>query len=169
MPAAALCTLGSVTVPSLASVFNEFALKKHMDTSVHEQVGTCTSCWRIFVVFQRQAVLNFQTYPCLPSWQTFSNSPAPFGLPSCMCMRGYHIRHGIQGMHASHLSLVCRAQNFFLYFSGILFNLLGVFAVMATSRLSWAAVFQGHSKVLVFGHRGCAGGLQHHDPVQRHE
>lgn len=41
MPAAALCTLGSVTVPSLASVFNEFALKKHMDTSVHEQVGRC--------------------------------------------------------------------------------------------------------------------------------
>ena len=41
VPAAALCTLGSVTVPSLASVFNEFAMKKHMDTSVHEQVGLC--------------------------------------------------------------------------------------------------------------------------------
>jgi hypothetical protein len=35
--AAVACTLGSVTVPSLASVYNEFALKKHMDTSVHEQ------------------------------------------------------------------------------------------------------------------------------------
>lgn len=35
--AAVLCTLGSVTVPSLASVYNEFALKQHMDTSVHEQ------------------------------------------------------------------------------------------------------------------------------------
>ncbi|KAK9822839.1 hypothetical protein WJX81_001408 [Elliptochloris bilobata] len=74
VPAAALCTLGSVTVPSLASVYNEFALKKHMDTSVHE-------------------------------------------------------------------------QNFFLYFFGIVFNLLGVFAVMAMSRLSWAAVFRGHSRV----------------------
>ncbi|KAK9804388.1 hypothetical protein WJX72_010671 [[Myrmecia] bisecta] len=34
---AVVYTLGSVTVPSLASVYNEFALKKHMDTSVHLQ------------------------------------------------------------------------------------------------------------------------------------
>ncbi|GAX83866.1 hypothetical protein CEUSTIGMA_g11291.t1 [Chlamydomonas eustigma] len=32
-----LCTLGTVTVPSMASVYNEYALKKHMDTSVHLQ------------------------------------------------------------------------------------------------------------------------------------
>ncbi len=42
---AALCVLGSVTVPSAASVYNEFALKKHMDTSVHLQAragaGAC--------------------------------------------------------------------------------------------------------------------------------
>lgn len=67
-------TLGSVTVPSLASVYNEFALKKHMDTSVHE-------------------------------------------------------------------------QNFFLYFYGALFNLLGVLATMAFGGLSWTAIFHGHSKV----------------------
>lgn len=36
---AALCTLGTVTVPSAASVYNEFALKRHMDTSVHLQVS----------------------------------------------------------------------------------------------------------------------------------
>ncbi len=36
---AILCTLGTVTVPAAASVYNEFALKKHMDTSVHLQVG----------------------------------------------------------------------------------------------------------------------------------
>lgn len=36
--AAVLYTLGSVTIPSLASVYNEMALKKHMDTSVHLQV-----------------------------------------------------------------------------------------------------------------------------------
>lgn len=34
---ASLCTLGTVTVPSAASVYNEYALKKHMDTSVHLQ------------------------------------------------------------------------------------------------------------------------------------
>jgi hypothetical protein len=34
---AALYTLGSVTVPSLASVYNELALKKHMDTSIDLQ------------------------------------------------------------------------------------------------------------------------------------
>jgi hypothetical protein len=33
-PAAVLYTAASVVVPSLASVYNEFALKKHMDTSV---------------------------------------------------------------------------------------------------------------------------------------
>jgi len=33
-PAAVLYTLGSITIPSLASVYNEFALKRHMDTSV---------------------------------------------------------------------------------------------------------------------------------------
>jgi hypothetical protein len=30
-------TAGSVIIPSMGSVFNEFALKKHMDTSVHLQ------------------------------------------------------------------------------------------------------------------------------------
>lgn len=35
---AVLCTLGTVTVPSAASVYNEFALKRHMETSVHLQV-----------------------------------------------------------------------------------------------------------------------------------
>ncbi|GBF93921.1 CMP-sialic acid transporter-like [Raphidocelis subcapitata] len=34
---AMLCVAGSVTVPSAASVYNEFALKKHMETSVHLQ------------------------------------------------------------------------------------------------------------------------------------
>ena len=72
--AAIVYTLGSVTIPSLASVYNEFALKKHMETSVHE-------------------------------------------------------------------------QNFFLYFYGALFNLVGVFGVMAFSHLSWNAIFYGHSKV----------------------
>lgn len=71
--ASILYTLGSVTVPSLASVYNEFALKRHMDTSVHE-------------------------------------------------------------------------QNFFLYFYGALFNLLGAFGVMAFSRLSWVDIFRGHTK-----------------------
>lgn len=33
-PAAIIYTLGSITVPSLASVYNEFALKRHMETSV---------------------------------------------------------------------------------------------------------------------------------------
>lgn len=37
MTAAVLYTLGSVTVPSLASVYNEMALKKHMDTSIDLQ------------------------------------------------------------------------------------------------------------------------------------
>ena len=35
--AAAVCTFGAVTVPSLASVYNEYALKSHMETSVHQQ------------------------------------------------------------------------------------------------------------------------------------
>lgn len=35
---AVLYTLGTVTVPAAASVYNEFALKKHMDTSIHLQV-----------------------------------------------------------------------------------------------------------------------------------
>ncbi len=30
-------TVGSITIPSLASVYNEMALKKNMDTSVHIQ------------------------------------------------------------------------------------------------------------------------------------
>lgn len=30
-------TLGSITIPSLASVYNEMALKRNMDTSVHIQ------------------------------------------------------------------------------------------------------------------------------------
>lgn len=36
-PAAVLYTGASLVVPSLASIFNEWALKRHMDTSVHLQ------------------------------------------------------------------------------------------------------------------------------------
>ncbi len=35
--AAIVYTVGSITIPSLASVYNEMALKKNMDTSVHIQ------------------------------------------------------------------------------------------------------------------------------------
>ena len=55
-PAAIAYTVGSVTVPSLASVYNEFALKKHMDTSVHEQnfflyfYGACFNLAGVFGV-----------------------------------------------------------------------------------------------------------------------
>ena len=87
--AAIVYTLGSVTIPSLASVYNEFALKKHMETSVHE-------------------------------------------------------------------------QNFFLYFYGALFNLLGVFGVMAFSNLSWSAIFYGHSKVSPHTLLCCSLGILHH-------
>lgn len=71
---AVLCTLGTVTVPAAASVYNEFALKKHMETSVH-------------------------------------------------------------------------LQNFFLYFYGTCFNLLGVLGVCAYKGQDLAQVFQGQSHV----------------------
>ena len=35
--AAITYTVGSITIPSLASVYNEMALKKNMDTNVHIQ------------------------------------------------------------------------------------------------------------------------------------
>ena len=69
-----MCVLGTVTVPSAASVYNEFALKRHMDTSVH-------------------------------------------------------------------------LQNFFLYFYGACFNLLGMLAVCAYKRQSPATFFAGQSLV----------------------
>jgi hypothetical protein len=71
---AALCVAGTVTVPSAASVYNEFALKKHMDTSVH-------------------------------------------------------------------------LQNFFLYFYGALFNLVGVLAMSAYKRQGLAELFAGQTLV----------------------
>ena len=40
-PASVAYTLGSVTVPSLASVYNEFALKKHMDTRSAQLLPSC--------------------------------------------------------------------------------------------------------------------------------
>lgn len=36
-PAAVVCTGASLLVPSLASIFNEWALKRQLDTSVHLQ------------------------------------------------------------------------------------------------------------------------------------
>lgn len=71
---ALLCVLGSVTVPSAASVYNEKGLKRHMDTSVH-------------------------------------------------------------------------LQNFFLYFYGMLFNLLGVLAMCAYKQQSFSSMFDHQSKV----------------------
>lgn len=71
---AMLCTLGTVTVPSAASVYNEFALKRHMDTSVH-------------------------------------------------------------------------LQNFFLYFYGMMFNLVAVLVVGAYTGQGFTTMFQGQSMV----------------------
>lgn len=75
-PAAILYTLGSITIPSLASVYNEFALKKHMETSV-------------------------------------------------------------------------LLQNFFLYFYGACFNLLGLLAVMASGAMTPGSILTGFRGVTV--------------------
>jgi hypothetical protein len=66
--------LGSVTVPSAASVYNEKGLKKHMDTSVH-------------------------------------------------------------------------LQNFFLYFYGVCFNLLGALGICLVKHKSFVSIFQNQSSV----------------------
>lgn len=71
---AVLCVLGSVTVPSAASVYNEKGLKQHMDTSVH-------------------------------------------------------------------------LQNFFLYFYGMCFNLLGALTVCLYKRQSFMSIFDHQTKV----------------------
>ncbi|KAK9837659.1 hypothetical protein WJX74_002350 [Apatococcus lobatus] len=73
-PAAVAFTFGSITVPSLASVYNEAALKRQMETSVH-------------------------------------------------------------------------LQNFFLYFYGALFNLLGTGIMLFVSRQPAGTMFHGFSKV----------------------
>lgn len=75
-PAAVAYTLGSITIPSLASVYNEFALKRHMETSV-------------------------------------------------------------------------LLQNFFLYFYGACFNLLGLLVVASMGRLQSSSIFAGFSGVTV--------------------
>lgn len=74
---AILCTTGTVTVPSAASVYNEYALKHHMDTSVH-------------------------------------------------------------------------LQNFFLYFYGALFNLVGILGVCAWRGQSFWTMFDGQNHVTYF-------------------
>ena len=72
--AAILYTVGSITIPSLASVYNEMALKKNMDTSVH-------------------------------------------------------------------------IQNFYLYFFGLLFNMVGLGLLVVLGHQSVSELFTGHSKV----------------------
>ena len=71
--AAVTYTAGSITIPSLASVYSEMALKKGMHTSVH-------------------------------------------------------------------------IQNFFLYFFGVVFNLLGLMSIIAFGHQSVSELFQGHSQ-----------------------
>eukprot|EP00879_Flechtneria_rotunda_P018869 GHRR01019806.1.p1 GENE.GHRR01019806.1~~GHRR01019806.1.p1 ORF type:complete len:305 (+),score=54.88 GHRR01019806.1:786-1700(+) len=71
---AVLCVLGSVTVPSAASMYNEKGLKQHMDTSVH-------------------------------------------------------------------------LQNFFLYFYGMCFNLLGALAVCTFKHQTFLSIFDNQTKV----------------------
>ena len=73
--AAIVYTVGSITIPSLASVYNEMALKKNMDTSVH-------------------------------------------------------------------------IQNFYLYFFGVLFNLLGLALLVVVGHQSISELFNGYSKVM---------------------
>ena len=75
-PMAIVYTIGSITIPSLASVYNEFALKRHMETSV-------------------------------------------------------------------------LLQNFFLYFYGACFNLLGLLVIMATGALAPGSILVGFRGVTV--------------------
>lgn len=62
-----LCVLGTVTVPSAASVYNEFALKRHMDTSVHLQnfflyfYGLCFNALGVMCIcfYKQQSISTF--------------------------------------------------------------------------------------------------------------
>lgn len=74
LTAAILYTAGSITIPSLASVYSEMALKRGMHTSVH-------------------------------------------------------------------------IQNFFLYFFGLLFNLIGLASLLVLGHQSASELFKGHSQV----------------------
>lgn len=64
---AMLCVLGTVTVPSAASVYNEFALKRHMDTSVHLQnfflyfYGLCFNALGVMCIcfYKQQSISTF--------------------------------------------------------------------------------------------------------------
>lgn len=132
---------GSVTVPSLASVLNEFGLKKHMETSVLLQVSTSAAAsWQVAGPNTCERVRDWCVWsvrltPCLPS----ASSALRFRVVWCC---------------SSSSAVICcpslHPQNFFLYFFGTMFNLAGLLVVVATGGLAPGAVFSGFSAV------GCA-------------
>ncbi len=131
-----------VTVPSLASVFNEYALKSQFDTSVHLQVFffyilsvhffwvTLVACWnilRFFFVF--------------------------------MLLTLYNLAYKVVKLHVLYLFWSLRSfswialQNLFLYGYGALFNLL---AILCT------AIYQGTYFWFCLMVSVCSWGLQPH-------
>lgn len=93
---AILCVAGSVTVPSAASVYNEFALKKHMDTSVHLQnfflyfYGACFNALGVLGVcaFKRQGLAElFGGQTRVTAVLIVNNAAQVTARAACLCLR----------------------------------------------------------------------------------
>eukprot|EP00884_Botryococcus_braunii_P008334 jgi/Botrbrau1/17501/Bobra.0054s0078.2 len=123
-----LYTAGSVTIPSMGSVYNEFALKRHMDTSLHLQ--------NFFLYFYGMCFnLLFVTAMMLVSGSSFLSMFHGYSLVPLVLVAN----NALQGILSSF---------FFKYADTILKKYSSTIATLLTGLLS-AALF-GHALTLNF-------------------
>lgn len=125
---ALLCTLGSVTVPAAAAVYNEAALKKHMDTSVHLQN---------FFLYFFGACFNGLSLLVNSAWQGTSLLNVFHGLSAVTLV--LIVNNAAQGILSSF---------FFKFADTILKKYSSTIATLFTAVMSWAAF--GHQLTLNF-------------------
>lgn len=123
---AAPAPAGSITVPSLASVYNEFALKKHMETSVLLQAcgGGPGTGRRGRASPPLTGSPGQAGHRRPPAWST---SRARHCHCPCLCLAP--VRPRPTAPHPP--PTPPHPQNFFLYFYGFCFNAMGLLFVMA--------------------------------------
>nr|AAC64313.1 unknown protein [Arabidopsis thaliana] len=117
-----------VTVPSLASVYNEYALKSQYDTSIYLQLAVLTLWFDTFLLARIVELALF------------------FGLVISLSNVVDH--DPLLGSECK--ALISLVQNLFLYGYGAIFNFLGILGTVIYKGPGSFDILQGHSRATMF-------------------
>ncbi|KAF8393909.1 hypothetical protein HHK36_020109 [Tetracentron sinense] len=158
-----------VTVPSLASVFNEYALKSQFETSIYLQVLVIAVLLKIimrrrFSIIQWEALALLLIGISVNQMRSLPEGTSALGLPIATGAYMYtlifdlNVQVTVPSLASvfneyalkSQFETSIYLQNFFLYGYGAIFNFLAILGTAVIKGPSSFDILQGHSKATMF-------------------